>query len=189
MDYTVNQTQQNRIHPYKFNLWVAIGSIIMMFGGFTSAYVVMHARNTWVSFDLPVEFWFSTGIILLSSGTMHLALKNFKLRNFRAYRRLITITAFLGLIFLLSQSLGFYNLYSRGIKLAWNVSAGLLYIITGLHMLHVFGGVIALFVQFLRAFRRRIRSYDPLPVELVATYWHFVDLLWIYLFLFFIWIR
>ena len=181
--------QRNRIHPYKFNLWIALGSIVMMFAGFTSAYIVMHGRNTWESFPLPGIFWFSTGVILLSSLTMQQALRNFKERNMKRYRQLITLTAFLGLVFLCSQAVGFHELYGRGIKLDWNVSAGLLFIITGLHMLHVLGGVITLLIIFFMAYRRKVRSYDALPVELAATYWHFVDILWIYLFIFFIWIR
>ncbi|MHB1920751.1 MAG: cytochrome c oxidase subunit 3 [Chitinophagaceae bacterium] len=181
--------QRNRIHPYKFNLWIALGSIVMMFAGFTSAYIVMHARNTWQSFPLPRIFWFSTAVIMLSSLTMQKALMNFKARNMNRYKRLITLTVFLGLVFLVSQAIGFHELYSKGIKLDWNVSAGLLFIITGLHMLHVLGGVITLLIIFFMAFRRKVHSYDSIPVELAATYWHFVDILWIYLFLFFIWIR
>jgi cytochrome c oxidase subunit III len=188
MDYTVS-VQRKKIHPYKFNLWVALASIVMFFGGLTSAYLVMRVRTTWVSFDLPKQFWVSTIIILFSSLTMHLAVKYFKQRNINRYKLFITITAILGVLFTLSQFWGFINLYSRGVKLDWNISAGLLYIITGMHMLHVLGGVVALLIMFARAFRRKIRSYDSIPVELAATYWHFVDILWIYLFLFFIWIR
>ena len=105
------------------------------------------------------------------------------------YKILITVTALLGLVFLISQGLGFSRLYSQGITLQWNISASLLYIIVGAHMVHVLGGVIALLVIFFRAYRRHVRTYDPVPVEVVATYWHFVDGLWIYLYIFFLWIR
>lgn len=181
--------QRKRIHPYKFIIWVAMGSIVMLFGGFTSAYVVMHARSTWESFQLPGIFRFSTVVIVLSSITMHMALRSFKMHNMIRYKILVTITAFLGLVFMLSQSIGFMHLYGEGIVLDWNVSAGLLYIITGAHMLHVFGGVVALLIIFFRAYRKRVRSYDAIPIEVAATYWHFVDVLWIYLYIFFILIR
>lgn len=178
--------QRGRIHPYKFNMWVALGSIVMLFAGFTSAYIVMRGDGGWQSFALPHIFWFSTLVILASSLTMHLSLKNFRERNMGSYKNLITLTAVLGVVFLVSQTLGFMNLYSKGIKLTWNVSAGLLFVITGMHMLHVLGGVIALLIIFARAYRKSIRTYSAVPVEIVSTYWHFVDALWIYLFIFFI---
>lgn len=178
--------QRRRIHPYKFNLWVAMGSIVMLFAGFTSAYIVMRGTAKWQSFALPHIFWVSSFVILLSSMTMHLSLKNFRERNMSRYKILITLTAFLGVVFLVLQTLGFVHLYSRGIRLTWNVSAGLLFIITGLHMLHVIGGVIALLIIFALAYSRKIRTYSAVPVEIVSTYWHFVDALWIYLFIFFI---
>ncbi|MCL6524881.1 MAG: cytochrome c oxidase subunit 3 [Thermoflavifilum sp.] len=181
--------QRKKIHPYKFNMWVAIAAIVMMFGGFTSAYVVMRGQERWVSFQLPHQFIFSTIVILCSSFTMAMAVRYFKRRMMNAYKRWITLTAILGLVFMYSQFLGFRFLYAHGVNLTFNVSASLLFIITGLHMLHVLGGVIALLVIFFRALRKKIRSYDPVPIEVVATYWHFVDILWIYLFGFFIWLR
>lgn len=181
--------RQNRIHPYKFNMWLGLAGIVMFFAAFTSAYLVMHAQRSWEHFELPDVFWFSTAVILISSYTMHLSVKNFKDHRMQRYKVLITVTAVLGLVFLLAQGDGFLNLYNRGITLQWNLSASLLYIIVGAHMLHVLGGVIALFIVFFRAYRRRIRTYDPVPIEVVATYWHFVDGLWIYLYIFFLWIR
>ncbi|WP_344974262.1 cytochrome c oxidase subunit 3 [Compostibacter hankyongensis] len=181
--------QRKRIHPYKFNMWVAMGSIVMMFAGFTSAYLVMQSRSTWQSFELPEVFWFSTAVILVSSGTIQWAYRSFKAHNMGRYKMLITVTAVLGLVFLASQTTGFAELYERGLKLDWNVSVALLYIIAGAHMLHVLGGVVALLIIFIRAYRRKVRSYDPIPIEVVATYWHFVDVLWIYLYVFFLWIR
>ena len=117
---------------------------------------------------------------------MHRSLRDFRERSMGKYKAMITLTAALGVVFLVSQTLGFISLYSRGIRLDWNVSAGLLFVITGMHMLHVLGGVIAILVIFARAYRKNIRSYSALPVEIVSTYWHFVDVLWIYLYIFFI---
>jgi cytochrome c oxidase subunit 3 len=189
---TSASTNANRIHPHKFTLWVAMGSIIMMFAGLTSAYIVKKNQANWLEFDLPLIFWYSTFVILLSSLTIHLASKAFVARKMARYRGLITLTALLGVLFLLFQIFGFYNLEAKNIHLIGansNASSSFLLVITLVHMLHVLGGVIALLVIFIRAFASSRKNYSSLPIELVATYWHFVDILWIYLFVFFNFIK
>jgi cytochrome c oxidase subunit 3 len=184
----ITMTSENRkIHPYKFTLWVAMGSIVMMFAGLTSAYIVKRNQANWQGFDLPMIFTYSTVVILLSSVTMQLALKNFKQRNMAAYRQFIIVTAVLGLAFIAMQWTGFEQLHQRGIKLIGqgsNVSGSFLAVIAGLHILHVLGGVIALVMMLRNAFAGKSRNYSPVPVEVATQYWHFVDLLWIYLFAF-----
>ncbi len=179
------------IHPHKFTLWVAMGSIVMMFAGLTSAYIVKKNQSNWLEFNLPIIFWYSTGIILLSSLTIQMAAKSFKAREMGRYRTLITLTAVLGLVFLAMQVWGFMDLESRDIALIGsksNSAASFLLVITGLHMLHVLGGVIAILIIFARAYTSRVKNYSSLPIEMAATYWHFVDVLWIYLFIFYNWI-
>ena len=188
---TVASKERKRLHPHKFTLWVAMGSIVMMFAGLTSAYLVRKAQANWLIFTLPPVFWFSTIVILISSLTMHLALKSFKSREMRRYRFLITVTAALGVLFAILQYYGFAFLYSHGVQVfgaGSNPSASFLGIIVGLHALHVMGGVIALLVIFLRAYSVRVKSYNATPIEIVNTYWHFVDILWIYLFIFLKWL-
>lgn len=183
----VVSTQRKKIHPHKFTLWVAIASIIMMFAGLTSAYIVKGSLPGWSTVEIPVLFYYSTAIILLSSVTIQVALKSFKERNMPQYRRLVTVTAVLGIAFIVMQITAFLQLWERG--LTWKGASGagqFLYIIFGLHALHVLGGIIALMIMFFRAFSSRIRNYDPISIELASTYWHFVDLLWIYLFVFFV---
>jgi len=185
---TVSSNQRNRIHPHKFTLWVAMGSIVMMFAGLTSAYIVRSNQANWLEFSMPQIFWYSTAVIILSSITMHLSLKAFRAREMSRYRSLITITAFLGVLFGILQFLGFGFLSNHGVLLLGqgsNPSASFLAIITGLHVLHVLGGVVAILVMFIRAYSSRSKSYNATPVEIVSTYWHFVDILWIYLFIFF----
>ncbi|WP_076376629.1 cytochrome c oxidase subunit 3 [Filimonas lacunae] len=187
---TDTDTQKKRIHPHKFTLWVAMGSIIMMFAGLTSAYVVKRAQSKWIEFDLPVTFWIATVVILISSGTIHLALKAFKAREMARYRLLITITAVLGLLFAGLQLVGFLQV-NHEVPMLYensNPSSSFLGIIGGLHALHVLGGVVAILVIFFRAYSVKNKQYASTPVEIVATYWHFVDILWIYLFVFFNWI-
>jgi cytochrome c oxidase subunit 3 len=185
----MNDTQRKKIHPHKFTLWVGIGSIIMMFAGLTSAYIVKREQPNWTSFDMPAIFNYSTAIILLSSLTIQMALKAFKDRNLLQYRRLISVTAVLGVLFIVLQWVGFRQLWSSGLKLNGAGGVQFLYIIFGLHALHIAGGIVALLVMFFKAFRHRVRSYNSVPVEVVSTYWHFVDLLWVYLFVFFLWMK
>jgi cytochrome c oxidase subunit 3 len=184
----ITMTSENRkIHPYKFTLWVAMGSIVMMFAGLTSAYIVKRNQANWQGFDLPVIFTYSTVVILLSSVTIQLALKNFKQRNMTAYRQFIMVTAVLGMAFIAMQWTGFEQLHERGIKLIGqgsNVSGSFLAVIAGLHILHVLGGVVALVIMLRNAFAGKSRNYSPVPVEVATQYWHFVDLLLIYLFAF-----
>ncbi len=182
-------TRRYKIHPYKFNMWIILISIVMFFAAFTSAYIVMEGRDSWQPFRMPDVFWLSTLVILGSSVTMHLSVKSFKNHNMSLYKKLITFTAFLGVVFMALQLLGFSNMYKEGFTLSWNISAALLYVIVGAHIVHVLGGVVALLVIFFRAYRRRVRSYDAVPVEVAATFWHFVDGLWIYLYIFFLLIR
>jgi cytochrome c oxidase subunit III len=177
--------QRKKIHPHKFTLWVALGSIIMMFAGLTSAYVVKRDQPGWTTFSIPRAFWYSTAVILLSSLTVQMSLKAFKDREMLRYRNMLTITAVLGIVFVLLQWVGFRQIWNSGITLHGSGGGQFLYIIAGLHAVHVFGGIVALLIMVIRAFASRTRSYDSVPVELISTYWHFVDLLWIYLFIFF----
>ncbi len=184
---TVSQ-QRKRLHPHKFSLWVGMASILMMFAGFTSAYLVKRNDSNWLQFSLPPVFWFSTAVILLSSLTIYLAAQSFKSRNMVRYRILITFTAALGVLFVILQAMGFQYLQEHGVKLIGsgsNPSGSFLGVITGVHMVHVLGGVIVLIVMFLRAFNRRSKNYSSVPIEVASTYWHFVDAIWIYLFIFF----
>jgi cytochrome c oxidase subunit 3 len=179
-------TQRKKIHPHKFTLWVAIASIIMMFAGLTSAYIVKGSMPGWVNVSMPKLFYYSTAVMLISSLTMQMAVKSFKERNMQQYRRTITVTAILGAAFIVMQVLAFKQLYHAGVRMEGSGAGQFLYIIFGLHALHVLGGVIALLVMFGKAFSARVRNYNPVPVEVASTYWHFVDLLWIYLFVFFL---
>lgn len=183
------KVSQKKMHPHKFTLWVALGSIVMMFAGLTSAYVVRRNQANWVGYQLPISFWYSTAIIIASSITMWLAVRNFKQRNNGAYRSFLTATFLLGLIFVALQVVGFRQFVQMGRALGTTNSIDFLYVIVGLHALHVIGGVIALAVMFAKAFSTRRRNYSSVPVEVMATYWHFVDILWVYLLLFLVLIK
>lgn len=183
----VSKQQRQKIHPHKFTLWVAIGSILMMFAGLTSAFIVKSNLTNWKTITMPRIFWVSTGVILLSSLTMQMALRAFRQREMKQYRLLIGLTFLLGMLFVGLQWIGFQQLWEQKITFRGSTGAGqFLYVIFGLHALHVIGGVIALLIMFIRAFAGKIKLYSAVPVEVMATYWHFVDLLWIYLLVFFL---
>ncbi|MBA4168201.1 MAG: cytochrome c oxidase subunit 3 [Chitinophagaceae bacterium] len=157
----------------------------MMFAGLTSAFIVKGSQPNWSTVEMPKVFYYSTFVILLSSLTVQLALKAFKERGMKQYRRLITVTAALGIIFIALQFIGFSQLWHSGVDFRGSGAGQFLYIIFGLHALHVLGGVVTLLVMFIKAFSSKVRNYNPVSIELASTYWHFVDLLWIYLFVFF----
>jgi cytochrome c oxidase subunit 3 len=184
--------QKRKIHPHKFTLWVAIGSILMMFAGLTSAYIVKRSQASWLMIEIPMMFWYSTATILASSVTVQLALKALKKREMINYKRLLVVTAVLGVLFIVLQIAGFRQFAAQDIRLVGagsNASYSFLLAISGLHGIHVLGGVVALAVTVIRALKSSIKSYSTVPLEIVATYWHFVDALWIYLFIFFTWMK
>lgn len=185
MSTNIAMEQRKRIHPSKFTLWVAIGSMIMMFAGLTSAYVVKRSMPSWTTFEMPRIFWYSTAVMVISSLTMIMALRAFKQRERVKYRALLTLTAILGVAFVIMQVIGFSQIWATGITFAGSGAGQFLYIIAGLHGIHVLGGVIALIIMFFKAFSTRMRNYNAVPVEVMSTYWHFVDFLWIYLLVFF----
>ncbi len=183
------ENKRSKLHPHKFTLWVGIGSILMMFAGLTSAYIVKRNQANWQTFDLPIAFWYSTAIIVFSSTTLWLAQKSFSQRAMSRYRSLMAATLVLGLIFIGLQIIGFQQLWGKGITLQGNVSYSFLFVIVGLHALHVVGGVVALLVMSLQAFLSTKKNYSIVPVELMSTYWHFVDILWLYLLVFLLMIK
>jgi len=191
--------QSRKVHPHKFALWLAMGSIAMMFAGLTSAYMVRQAQGNWRIFKMPPVFWVSTAVILLSSVTVFLGVRAFKQREMVKYRLLLTTTVVLGLLFGVLQSLGFWQLYHQPqatiidgrtimqtVRVAGNPSESFLFIITGLHLAHILGGIIVLVIVFLTAYRKRVKVYNATGLEIAASYWHFVDALWLYLFIFFL---
>lgn len=197
----VNKTERRKIHPHKFSLWIAMGSIAMMFAGLTSGYMVRKAQDNWRYYNLPAIFWISTVVILLSSISIFMATRAFKNRAIPRYRMLLLFTILLGSAFCVLQYQGFYQLYhipqqvringqvlneSTAVRVDGNPSESFLFIIAGLHIAHILGGIIALVITYLRSFRTRIKVYNSTGLEIVGGYWHFVDILWIYLFIFFL---
>ena len=185
------QTEKNKMHPYKMVLYTGLGSIVMMFAGLTSAYVVKKSQANWLDFELPNVFLISTFVILISSFTVQMAVKKAKEGLQNPYRGFLSVTAILGVVFMILQLQGFMALQSNNIALTGprsNSAASFLFVITLLHLLHVLGGVLALIGVSFKSYTAKNNLENTLPVELLSTYWHFVDILWIYLFVFLHWI-
>ena len=158
----------------------------MMFAGLTSAYIVKSNQAGWQPVQMPKIFYLSTVLIVTSSLTIFLAERMFKKREMAGYRLLIAITALLGAAFIGTQLTGFLQLWAQKITFEDSVAGSFFFIIAGLHGLHLAGGVAALIFLFLRAFGSKTRYYSATPIEIAGIYWHFVDILWIYLFVFFL---
>lgn len=187
MSSAAERYNQSKINPQKVALWIAIASMVMVFGAFTSAYIVRRAAGNWLEFKLPDVFFVSTAVILLSSITLHLSYSGFKAGNEKRYKVMMIVTALLGLAFVVLQYKGWEALNEIGATFTVNPSSSFIYVISGLHAAHVLGGIAALGVALVHAF---ILPYKPTlrrrqRFELVVQYWHFVDLLWVYLIIFF----
>lgn len=173
-------------------LWVSMISMVMFFAGLTSAYVISMKRDDWVSFDLPQAFYVSTFLIVASSITLFLSQRFLKQNNRQLSLILLVITLFLGLGFIWQQYIGFNQLKSIGLFFTGpesTVSTSFIIGITFLHVLHLLAGIIVLFVVIYNHFKYKYNPDDMLGFELGAIFWHFVDVLWIYLFFFFSFIK
>lgn len=191
MDHTIDKemqvaTRRNKIHPKKLALWVALVSLIMMFTALTSAYIVRRAAGNWLEFSIPPIFYVNTLVIVGSSLTLHAAYVAFKREAETLYRSMLGVTFVLGCAFVVLQYVGWVDLAEGGVPLTINPSGDFVYAISGLHAAHVIGGIAILAVCLVLAFILPLRNTPArrLRLELALTYWHFVDILWIYLIVF-----
>jgi cytochrome c oxidase subunit 3 len=169
-------------------MWISMVSMTMMFAGLTSAYVISSNREDWVSFELPEAFKISTLLIVLSSIALHFSKVFLRKGNRNVTSVLLLLTLALGLGFVYEQYQGFEQLKAMGLFFTGpesEVSSSMLMVIVFAHVLHVAAGVISLLVIVYNHFRLKYEANNMLGLELGAIFWHFVDLLWIGLFLFF----
>jgi cytochrome c oxidase subunit 3 len=173
-------------------LWVSMISMVMFFAGLTSAYVISMERDDWVTFDLPDAFYTSTFLIVASSITLMLSQRFLKQDKRQISLLLVAVTLLLGIGFIWQQYEGFNELKSLGLYFTGpgsTVSTSFIIGISLMHVLHLLAGVIVLFVVIYNHFKYKYKPNDLLGFELGAIFWHFVDILWIYLFFFFYFIR
>ena len=184
--------QSVKERTFKQMLWISMISMTMMFAGLTSAYVVSRGREDWVSFELPSAFYLSTVLILLSSLSFILAKRSLLAGDQSKSNVFLGGTLVLGLAFVFYQFNGFNQLIEAGLYTTGpesNVASSFLYVITATHLLHIFAGIIVLGRVLYKNMLGRYSVEDHLGFSLGAIFWHFVDALWIYLFLFFFFIR
>ncbi|QJW91853.1 cytochrome oxidase subunit III [Spirosoma taeanense] len=172
------------MNPRKFILWLFIVSIIMLFAAMTSAYLVRRAEGNWLEYTIPPIFTYSSVVLVLSSITMHWAHLSAKKDNFGSLKTAITITFALGIAFLYMQFQGWIQLVNEKVFFVGNPAGSFMYIFTGLHGFHLISGLIVLLFALVAAFRVKIHAKSLNQIEIAATYWHFLDILWLYLFFF-----
>jgi cytochrome c oxidase subunit 3 len=189
MVMSIEEHNERKGRSYKMILWFAMVSMFMMFAGLTSAYVVSTSRPDWLKdFVLPDAFIISTVVIILSSITFHMAKVSIKKDDKKATGAYLLVTLALGILFVGCQFYGFSKVIESGYFFTGsesNVTTSFLYIATLLHLAHLFAGIIVLLVVIYNHFKQKYNSSQTLGIELGAMFWHFLDILWIYLFLFF----
>ena len=186
---TFEEEQERKGKTYKLLLWFGMISICMIFAGLTSAYVVSKSRPDWLKdFQLPTAFLISTIAMLVSSLTFYGALQTMKkgIRNQTTILLLLTLA--LGIAFIFLQFKGFGQVIQNGYFFTGsesNVTTSFLYIAVLVHIAHLLGGIISLLVVIYNHYKQKYNSTQTLGIELSAMYWHFMDFIWVYLFLFF----
>ena len=178
----------SRGHRYRIGMWVALASIAMMFTALSSAYIVRAASsNDWYPLSMPRVLLASTAIILMSSGTLEIARQKLKASIVSGYARWLSVTALLGLAFLASQLIAWRQLRAQGVYLSSNPHSSFFYLLTAAHAVHLFGGLLALLYLLLRVRKLLVNGGVDVTrkaaADAVSIYWHFMDVLWIYLFL------
>lgn len=182
-----------RREPFRFMIWLGIASSILVFTMLLVAYIVRRTGSDWADIKLPNVFLVSTGVILLSSFTLNNAVQAFRHERFSSYRTNLGTTLVLGTLFMLLQGWGWRQMIQAGITLESNPAGSFIYIISGIHLLHILIGLIFLAIMLVEALRRRpyidsfVYSVNPpnrLKIRLITLYWHFVDILWFGLFIF-----
>ena len=177
---------RNRMHPMQLGLLIACGSILMMFAALTSAYIIRQEAGNWLEFPLPRLFYVSAAIMVASSVSIQVAFVAFKREAASLYRGMLTLTGLLGLAFVLVQYEAWQAMYAAGLQLTGNPAPAFVYVLSGLHAAHILGGLVALAVALIHAFRLPVVAapHRVVRLRLTATYWHFMDFLWLYLLVF-----
>ena len=188
--------KQQRRGAAKPLLWVGIASMAMAFAGLTSGYIVSRSalmqRESWLSFSLPSYFYVSTIVIVLSSAVMYWVVRSAKQGSFSNVKSGLYTTLVLGLVFAVLQILGWSQLHDGGVF--WtgegsNTAGSWVYAITGFHLLHMAGGLISLIITSVKASMGKYDKENILGIEMCAIFWHFLDILWVFLFLFLLFYR
>lgn len=172
------------MHPKKFAMWLFVASVGMLFASLTSAYIVRQAEGNWLYFNLPATLYWTTAVILVSSVTMQMAYWAARKDQLERVKVLVSVTMVLGVIFLIGQLFAWKDLVAQNVYFVGNPSGSFLYVLTGLHGLHIVSALIYLIIVLVSAYRFKIHSRSLAQIEMCTTYWHFLGGLWLYLFIF-----
>ncbi len=167
----------------QLGLWAFLATVTMLFAGFTSAILVRRAASDWQPIPLPGLLWLNTALLFSSSLTMERVRGLARQERWKALRMWLLVTAVLGVLFLVGQVGAWRQLVARGVYLASNPHSSFFYILTGVHGAHLLGGILALVYLLVRVLPGSLFLMRRTTLSLCATYWHFVDGLWIYLFI------
>lgn len=188
MDLTQGTQKEKTERSKKMMLSFGIGSLIMTFAGLTSAFIVSRKRDDWLSdFDLPQAFFISLVVIIASSITIILAKKALRANNRSQTSVWLLLTFALGIYFIINQFTGFSQIIAQGYNFTGatsNVTMSFIYVIAMVHIAHVIGGLVSLIVVIYNHFKQKYNANNMLGLELAANFWHFIDVLWVFLFLF-----
>jgi len=172
------------INPTKFVVWLLIVASVMLFASFTSAYIVRRGEGNWLLFDIPSVFAYSTAIVVLSSVAIQWAYSAAKRDELGQVKIALFITLILGIAFCVSQWMGWKALVANNIHFVGNPSESFFYVISGVHLAHMIGGILFLLVVIGKALNLNVHKKKILSLNLCVTYWHFLGAAWIYLYFF-----
>ena len=167
----------------QLGLWILLTAVIMLFAGLSSAYIVLRGVPAWQNIKLPSLLWPNTAVLILSSIAIELSKRAMKRNQLSRMKQWLGLSAVLGLAFLAGQFAAWQQLVKAGVYLPSTLQSSFFYVLTGVHGVHLLGGVGALGFVLIKAFRNRLTVLNHEPLNLCATYWHFMDGLWVYLFL------
>jgi len=188
MDLTQGTVEEKNNRAKKMMLWFGIISLIMSFAGWTSAFIVSSTREDWLhDFQLPDAFWISVIVIVISSFTLLLAKRALKQDKRQLTTIWLLVTFVLGIVFIVNQISGFNQINSEGYHLTGptgNITMSYIFVIAAVHIAHVIAGLICLLVVIYNHFKQKYNAKKMLGFELASNFWHFVDILWVYLFFF-----
>ena len=190
------KTEYTGVHPQKFALWIAMASMTMFFAALTSALLVKKGDyRSWENFRLPTVFLFSTVTIISLSVCIHAALISYRKAKFSQFRWLMFFSFLLGCLFLILQLQGWHVMQVGGMTLKENLSGSFLYVITAAHGVHIIVGLLVMAIFLIQAVRNRkdpiyelrdiINPKRQLNLELLVSFWHYIDAVWVYLYVFF----
>jgi cytochrome c oxidase subunit 3 len=174
------------VHPHKFALWLFIVSIVMIFASLTSAFIVKQGEGSWLDYNLPSMFWFTSATVIISSVLLQWGYFAARENQFDKLKILLITTILLGLVFLVGQWYSWVQLVAMDVYFVGNPAGSFIYVLTGLHAFHLISGLVFLAVVLAGALKHKVHSGNLVRMEMCVTYWHFLGALWLYLFVFLI---